>query len=208
MSLCLEQGSEEWCQRRRGPRSSYDVMSGRSILGFWAQMMGLWGQSCHTWCCLHTTWSSWHTTSHLQLQLCKLLKQGLACLNRGGNYTHAHTLTQGHTHKHVPVLKHINKQKQSWTDTAKSLTIALLSILRDFVTRLTFDAFERTLCVFTYSLGACSRKCALINICHGTTHTVRQQQGCVYSWEKNHDENGIERWKAVLNTHGVMHQLI
>lgn len=58
-------------------------------------------------------------------------------------------------------------------DTGKSLTITLLSILRDFVTRLTFDACKGTLRVCTYSLGACSGQLALINICCGTTQTVR-----------------------------------
>lgn len=38
MSHCVVQGWNEWCQRWRGPQSNYDVMSGRGILGFWAQI--------------------------------------------------------------------------------------------------------------------------------------------------------------------------
>lgn len=37
MSLSFERGSDGWCQRERDAGSSYDVMSGRSILGSLAQ---------------------------------------------------------------------------------------------------------------------------------------------------------------------------
>lgn len=63
VSHCAEKGSDDLCQRRTVAGSSYDVMSRRSILGFWVQMMGFWISSGHTWCCLPTTWTSWETCS-------------------------------------------------------------------------------------------------------------------------------------------------
>lgn len=156
---CVEQELDERCQRRRGPGSSYDVMSRRSILGFWAQMMGLQGQSCHTWCCLHTTWTSWDVQqswhAHPQPRLCWVLRQGQACLNRRGSYTHLCSSVQTKAH--------------SCTNKAKSLTITLLPILRDSETRLTDDTCEGALCVRTRSLGACSGQRTLINIWQNNT---------------------------------------
>lgn len=112
MPLCLEQGSDEWCQRRRGPRSSYDVMSGRSILGFWAQMMGLWGSKLsHLMLFTYNLIQLAHSTSAATL----LAIKARSCMFEQRRKLYGHT--HWHTHKHVPVLKHINKQKHSleWT---------------------------------------------------------------------------------------------
>lgn len=167
MSHCVEQGLNERCQRLRGPGSSYDVMSRRSILGFWAQMKGLLVQAVTpdavyiqpTPAGEHVP-QSWHIRS--QPQLWWVLKHDLTCSNRRG-CTHIHTWARAHK----------NNKAHSCANTAKSLTITLLSILWDSEARLTDDTSERALAVCTCSLGACSGQRALINIWRETIHTVR-----------------------------------
>jgi hypothetical protein len=47
MSLSFERGSDGWCQRERDAGSSYDVMSGRSILGSLAKERGFGSKPSH-----------------------------------------------------------------------------------------------------------------------------------------------------------------
>lgn len=83
----------------------------------------------------------------------------------GGKAWHV-WMKEDETRTCAQVYKH--NKAHSCTNTAKNLTVTLLSVLRHSETGLTDDTCEGTLCVCTCSLGACSRQRTLINIWYET----------------------------------------
>lgn len=146
----------------------------------------------------------WSKLSHLILFTYNLNQLG-NMFNRVGTFTPNpdfvgyysmiwHAWKEEATHTCAQVYKH-NKA-------AKSLTITLLSILRDSEARLTDHTFKGTLCVCTCSLGACSGQCTLINIWRETTHTVRHslQYWNVSTAKKKKDPNSWRKARSILTT--------
>ena len=76
------------------------------------------------------------------------------------NFQERNSHTHTHTHTHL----FGTTKAKSCTNTAESLTVTLLSILRHRKTRLTCDTREGTLCVCTCSPGACGGQRTLVNI--------------------------------------------